>query len=207
MDWSVLRAPTIFLVLALLVAGGLVAATYSFSDGVEGSHTQESRRLASARGKYLLLDDDKRLVEDFYPRFQALAAGGRIGEERRLNWIETLRQAASAIKLPSLQYQIASRSEATPEFPVDSGNFEVMVSEMTLDIGLLHEGDLFALLDELERRATGLFHVSDCRMERVTPDVQEEEPGQANLRAVCTIDWYTLVPKETDDAVSRRRRA
>ncbi|MEM7252985.1 MAG: hypothetical protein AAF493_16335 [Pseudomonadota bacterium] len=201
-DWSVLRKPLMFLVIALLIAGGLVFAAQYFGDDVSSAHNRESNRLTSARGRYLTLDDEKRLIADFYPRYQQLEARGTIGGEQRLNWVETLRQAAAAVKVPSLQYQIASRNKVRPDFPLDSGEFSLMMSEMNLDIGLLHEGDLFRLFQELEIRASGLFHVTDCRIERLTEQFSLEKPDKANLRAVCRIAWYTLVPE--DDAGGQR---
>ena len=57
--------------------------------------------------------------------------------------------------LPSLGYEI--RGAETLVFPAyrvgTSGGYGVFVSEMTLGLQLLHEGDLFALLDLLDERA------------------------------------------------------
>ena len=61
----------------------------------------------------------------------------RIGEEQRLNWIETLRQAAARIKLPSLQYEIGAQGEHAMRLCVDapaSGEMPSITQEM-LDAG------------------------------------------------------------------------
>ena len=148
-DWSVLRGSIALLVGALIAGGGLAAGAYYFNSGVAAAHAKESRRLASARGSYLTLDDERRLIDTYYPRYRALEARGIIGAERRLNWVETLRTAATKIKLPKLQYEIASRDVFKPDFPVKTGRYAVFASNMNLAIGLLHEEDLPALLAEL----------------------------------------------------------
>jgi len=202
-DWTVLRRPLIILVVSVAVSTAFVSAAYYYSTDVQSLHRKEARRLILSRARYLTLDDEKRLIQEYYPQFEELTKQGRIGEEKRLNWIESLRQVAAVLKLPSLKYEIGAQSEFEPDFPIASGRFGVFVSEMTLTAGLLHEEDLPRIFQQLERKAAGLFSVSSCR---VTPTqaVFQSNPTKPNLEAQCQLRWYVVKLKEQETPRGRR---
>ena len=131
---------------------------------------------------------------------------GRIGDEQRLNWIETLRQVAARIKLPSLQYEIRAQREYEPDFPIETGRFSVFVSEMTLNVGLFHEEDLPRMLDELGRRAAGMFTVAGCSVLPIQDSFQSN-PTKPNLEAQCQLRWFVVKVKdeESGSRVGSRR--
>ena len=74
---------------------------------------------------------------------------------------------------------------------MNSGAFDIRVSEMNLSLGLLHEGDLITVLNALDTTADGLYSVSRCEAIRVnefeTPD--RRRPG---IKADCVLQWYTV---------------
>jgi len=95
--------------------------------------------------------------------------------------------------MPGLRYQINSQEPVGPPYlaTVDKGSFTVYTTEMQLDLGLLHEYDLAALFDDLNRNATGLYSVSQCMMSRTNAEIRMD-PKADNIKAVCNLDWYTL---------------
>ena len=204
-DWTVLRRPAVVLMVSLAISATVLSGAHYYSSEVEREYLTESRRLASARSRYLALDDEKRLINEYYPQYVELERQGRIGEEQRLNWVETLRTVASHVKLPSLQYEIGAQQPFEPDFPLPAGRFDVLASEMNLTIGLFHEEDLPRMLDELSRRAAGLFTVTSCQVRRLQETFQED-PTKANLEADCRLRWYTVKPSEEPEAPARGRR-
>ena len=190
-DWRVLRGALIAFTLSTLISATLVGTSYYFRQDVKKAYDLQTRSLAGARSRYLTLDEEKRLIEMYLPRYRALEAEGIIGVERRLNWLETLREAVQRIKLPSLRYDIASQGRYTPEFPVDLGGFQLYASDMMLDLGLLHEGDLSSLLTELEQNGKGLFSAADCTVRRMHEDFGRD-PTRANVSAQCSLRWLTI---------------
>jgi hypothetical protein len=59
---------------------------------------------------------------------------------------------------------------------------------MTLDIKMAHEGDLFALLNDL-KKADGLFAVDRCDIEKTSKKTVDTEN---NMKAYCELGWYTF---------------
>jgi hypothetical protein len=190
-DWGTLRGALIFLCAALIVSIALFAGGQYIWHKASDAHEAERSSLNSVRGQYQSLDDERRLIEDYLPRFEELDEKGIIGEEHRLNWVEALREAASLVKLPGLRYEIYEQKEYIPEFPVETGTLKLYGSDMSLEIALLHEGDLPALLRVLRRQAQGVYSVQECKLIRPDEELQRN-PKKPNLRATCELTWFTI---------------
>ena len=173
-DWPLLRGALVGLTVCLVVAGLVAGASYQFVDAKRTALRIEKSKLLGIRGKYQTVDEEERLIEEYLPRFVALEERGVVGREFRLDWIETLRGASTELKLPELRYAIDTQGSYKPDFPVAPGAFQIYASKMRLDLGLLHEGDLPALLERIERDARGLYRVSDCALTRT---VSRREPS------------------------------
>ncbi len=191
LDWRILRGSLIGLAVCLLVGGAVVYVSYQYSSAQELEFRNESRKLLTVRGRYQTIDEEERIIEEFLPRFLALEDRGVIGREYRLDWIETLRNASDELKLPELTYTIDTQSLYEAEIPFEEGAFQIFVSAMKLDLGLLHEGDLPALIARIERDARGLFRVADCSLTRAGAELAFD-PTRPNLRANCTLEWLTV---------------
>ena len=190
-DWSILRGALIFLGAALVISVALLVGSEYIWVQASDAHDSERRQLNSVRSQYQSLDDERRLIEDYLPKFEELETKGIIGPEHRLNWVEALRQAAALVKPPGLRYQIYEQEEYTPEFPVEVGALKLYGSDMRLEIGLLHEGDLPAVLRVLRRQAQGVYSVRDCTLTRVEAELKKD-PKKANLNATCDLTWFTI---------------
>ncbi|MCP5150827.1 MAG: hypothetical protein H6983_21630 [Ectothiorhodospiraceae bacterium] len=200
-DWGVLRGSLVLLAVAVVIGVGLMVATHQFWAGQDREYRRDQRVFTSARGRYQTVDEEERTMATYLPHYRDLEAVGVIGRERRLDWIEALREVARELKLPSVRYDLGSQDRYTPAFKVDSGAYEVYASRMTLNLGLLHEEDLPRLLEVLRERAVGLFTVSSCAIERVAPEFGRS-PTEANLNARCTLEWLTIRQPETGGGTS-----
>ena len=67
-----------------------------------------------------------------------------------------------------------------------------MSSPMDLNIGLLHEEDIFALLEGLRLSIQNLFTVDSCSVSRHTPVGRSLNTRQSNLQSNCSIRWVTI---------------
>lgn len=190
-ELSILRGAILGFIAAGLLGAGMVGGSAWFRDEMASDAKREHQRFLEASRRYLAVDDQRRIIRDDYPRFLALEASGRIGRERRLDWIESLRSAGDQIGLPRLNYSIEAQRVAETEFAIDTGAFTLLASRMKLDIGLLHEGDLLRLFERLAVDAHGLFNVRQCGVVR-SEATQSTGSTQPNLRADCELEWWTL---------------
>jgi hypothetical protein len=190
-DWVVLRGALGVFSICLLVGVVLLGASYYFREEMETEYRNHHSRFRDVSRKYLAVDEEERIIERLYPTFVQLHNQGILGQEHRLSWLESLRNAGEAIQLPEINYRINSQSVFTPEFPIDLGAFDVYVSEMDLSLGLLHEGDLLGLLHALNHNAEGLYSVSSCEANRVKEDV-EFDPARPTISVACRLSWFTV---------------
>ena len=190
-DWSILHGTLLVFVLSLAVAAGMVSVSFYFRQNMEREYQANHADFREASRKYLAVDDEERIIAQFLPEFRRLYNHGLLGRERRLSWLETLRRAGDADRLPQLAYKLDAQRVATPDFSIALGNYQLYTSAMTLNLGLLHEGDLLQLLQVLDREALGQYSIKGCQLKRSSEDI--DLAGQvANLIAECTLDWWTI---------------
>jgi len=191
-DWRVMRGAVILITLALLVCGALIGGSLYFKNKMDLEYRRNNAVFQSNSHRYLAVDEEERIIKEYYPQFIDLYNYGEIGQERRLDWIETLRSTGVEIKLPSLSYTIESQKTFIPNFSVNMGRYRLYKSDMSLKIQLLHEGDLFNLLNELDGKAKGLYRVSHCRLNNNIKGKLTDDPNIANVSADCLLEWFTL---------------
>lgn len=197
-DWKVIQGAIIVFLISLVISVSLVATTWYFKTDMIALYERSKRNFQAISNKYLAIDEEERLIKEYYPRFIELYNTGILGPERRLNWIETLRESGEKIQLPEMRYIINSQTEFEPDFSINSGGFHIYSSIMNLDVDLLHEGDLSHLLEDLDRNALGLFKVSRCKLKRQTDEITEN-PEKPNISADCELIWFNI--KNTDGTV------
>ena len=190
-DWSILRGPLIVFVVCAAAAAAMLSASYYFKQNMEREYQSNHDQFRSASQQYLAVDEEERIIEDFYPQFVRLYRRGLLGQERRLSWLETLRGAGENIEIPELNYQLDPQVETEPDPYVELGGFGLYMSAMKLSLGLLHEGDLMRLFEALDRDALGQYKVRDCEFRPGATEVDYSEL-MANIRAECTLEWLTL---------------
>jgi len=191
-DWGVMRGALILVILAMVICGSLIGGSLYFKKKMDLEFRRNNTVFQSNSHRYLAVDEEEKLIREYYPRFIDLYNYGEIGQERRLDWIETLRSAGVEIKLPSLSYTIESQKTFAPKFTVNMGRYRLYKSDMSLKMQLLHEGDLFRILSELDSKAKGLYRVSNCKLNNNIKGTLTDAPDAANVSADCLLEWFTL---------------
>lgn len=190
-DWHKLRYPILALGAALVLIGLLISFADQYRQENETALQAQQNLLNQARQKYQSSGLEKETITRYLPIYNELLASGFIGEERRIEWIENLRQIHARHKLFSIDYSIGLQEIYKPSFLPDLGNFKLNRSVMKLNLDMLHEGDLLTLLDGLQEQTTP-FMVRDCEITRPIGSVINTKNISANLKAACEIDWLTL---------------
>ena len=190
-DWSVLQGAIMVFVISILICGTLIGTTWYYNERMLLEHNRQKGQFQNISNQYLAIDQEEKLIRQYYPEFIKLHDKGIIGQERRLSWIETLRRAGEYMKLPVLRYGIESQSRFVPDYSVNAGSFQIYSSTMKLNIDLLHEGDLKKLLDTLSAEAPGIYNVSKCTLRR-SGEISINNANKGNISAECELRWLNI---------------
>jgi len=190
-DWRKLRYPIIGLGGTLILVGLLVSFADQYRSKNETALQTQQNMLNQARQKYQSSGLEKETIVQYLPMYNGLLASGFIGEERRIEWIDTLRKIHEQHKLFDINYSIGQQESYKPSFLPNLGKFRLNRSVMSLKLDMLHEGDLLALLDGLHEQTTP-FIVRDCEIRRPIGAVVNIKNMTSNMQANCNIDWLTL---------------
>lgn len=194
-DWSYLRKPLIMLGVAILVSAALIVAGYQYEKVQEEAYQKAYSGLQATHRQYSKLVRDLDLIEQYRNIYTEYKASGLVGDERRLSWVESLQNANQVLGLPTLTYNLLPQEGfGRPDFRAKR-NVLVKSSPMVLSIGMLHEEDLFALLDGLRSSINSLFTVDSCSMSRRSGIDRLLDTQNPNLNANCTISWVTIDDK------------
>lgn len=188
-DWQRLKRQVRFFIAAVVFAL-LLVGTLLYLNQETGSHWQQSNnQLRQATMRYKLASDQKLLLTKYQQRFNALKKQNIVGDEQRIDWVETIQSSSKRHLIPSVKFTLDQRTPAT--LPDDVSNIAVYVSRMRLDMNLLHEGDLFDLFADLDARANGLYGISKCNLKQETTN-KSADVLTNRLDSNCELYWYTM---------------
>lgn len=135
-------------------------------------------------------DAQLQIFHQYYPVFHTLKERGFIGNTRRLQWLETLKEIGEKYDIPSLDFTLEqARVATTPRDYYHHPNIETEVALMTLNLILVHEGDWFKLMTFLKNNARGLFSAEMCSLRHEGTGLKEAYTER--LRGECKLEWYT----------------
>jgi hypothetical protein len=177
---------------SILISVVLVVLGFRYEKAQHEEYEKAVATLSSTHGLYRNIINDIDLLEQYRNLYNGYKASGLVGKERRLSWVESLESTNEVLRLPTLTYNLLPQEEfKRPGFNVKRG-VAVKSSPMELSIGLLHEEDLFALLEGLRLSIKNLFTVDSCSMTRPAALNRSLDTKNANLQAQCTIRWVTI---------------
>lgn len=184
------------LVAVALVAAGAAAVAVT-SELLTASQVEQQAARAqrdAEQNKLARATDEAREINERIVDYRKLVERGVVGEERRLDWVDRINAIKAARRLPEVKYTIsAQRPLDYPGFTA-GGEVEFLASPMRLELGLLHEEDLFRFVGDLRSALSALVVVRSCNVERTG------EPAKARgltprLRAACELDLVTIRDK------------
>jgi hypothetical protein len=194
-DWFYLRRPLIMLAVAILFSVGIAMVGYQYEKVQREQYQTALSTLRSTHKLYSDIVNDIDLLEQYRSLYSEYKATGLVGDERRLSWIESLDSTNEVLRLPTLGYSLKPQEKfQRPGFKLKRG-VSVMASPMELTIGMLHEEDLFALLEGLHLSIRNLFTVDSCSINRQGPIERSLATKKSNLQSRCTIRWVTINAK------------
>jgi len=190
-EFALVRTAALTLLAALTVSlTGVLLSSWRASEAMD-TMDQAQRVRDEAYARYAHVDNEKHDIRAFQQRYIELQARGLIGEERRLEWVDAIRQVQEQRNLPPLSYEIEPQQPVHLESALDLGDYQLNGSRMRLHMELLHEMDLFNFLDDLHQ--SSFFAVQDCGIKRLSTAAVQTNSAPT-LGADCTLNWITMSP-------------
>ena len=185
---TLVRALGVFVVISLL-STVVISMSYIYMDNAYQDKQSAKREMQVWQNKLNSSVENNQIIDEFESNFLKLVNQGVVGAEDRLSWFETIQNTAKKRGMPLVKYSISTQT-ALNEVNIkrEYRGIDVFKSVMTLDIKMAHEGDLFALLNDLEK-ADGLFAVDTCNIEKINKKIVDTENV---MKAYCELGWYTF---------------
>jgi len=183
-----IRASSVFIIVFIL---GAVVVTISqiYVDDIYQQQQSAKRNMWQWQSKINSSVENNQIIDAFESNFLKLINQGVVGAEDRLSWFETIQNTAKRRGMPSVKYSISTQTILKQKnITRQYHGIDVFKSAMTLDIKMGHEGDLFVLLNDLEK-AGGLFTVDHCDIEKMAKKTVDSENI---MKAYCELGWYTF---------------
>lgn len=176
---------TTFLVI-LAIGGGAVMYSQKYASDAQKAKLNTQQQLTDARNKLQAARADQENMATYTKEYSAIQRREIVGEEQRLNLIEGLEMLRKRSRVVDFKYAIAPQQAYKAPGGLDAGNFDLKLSPMTLQLELLHEGQLVNFYDSLRRDVNGWFVLNKCTLER------NGSSTTAQLKADCTGGWLTM---------------
>ncbi len=189
------RSLAVFIV-TLLIMAAVVIMSDVYKTKASDQNALMMREMRSWRNKIDEANKNNQILVQHEDTFKKLVEESVIGDENRLSWVEVVQNVVESRKLTSVKYDIASRVLLDKKL-LDKKykGIDVYRSVMSLDMKLIHEGDLFVMLNALRNEAKGLVTVDKCDIELINKNINEGVIAQddtVNMSAYCELSWYTL---------------
>jgi len=200
-DWKKLQIPLAILGGIVVVVVVCIVFAQQYKADQEQALLTQQNQLNAARQHYQSSGLEKEIITEFLPQYQVLINKGFVGEERRIEWVERLREQHKNHKLFGIKYSIKQQEKYTPAFATNLGGFTLSRSIMQFELDMLHEGDLLQLTESLSGANAAALILRDCEITRLNEGGALSAQLTANLHAQCELDWLTLREPATIQSV------
>lgn len=181
--WSLLT----FLVV-LTAGSSAIYLGQNMRDKAQHGKSVAQQQLSEVRNKLNAARDDRDNLSTYAAEYDAWVKHKVIGDEQRLDLIEGLEALRKQDRVLNFKYSITPQVAYAPVPALNTGNFELKQSVMTLQIDLLHEEQLINFFDSFRSQMKGWFMLDHCALERTAAT----GTSAAQLKADCAGGWITL---------------
>jgi hypothetical protein len=190
---KMLRWPLCVLLLALFVAGAAIAASWQYKQSQSILNNQANASIAQARVKLKNTQTEEKNLQNYAAIFSQLTARGLFSEEKRLDWLESLKQLASDNHFVSLEFDLEAQ-RSLPAAATPMPNIEVLASPLRMKIEAVHEEDLLHFFNALGKQQKGFYSMDHCNIKRTDGDAAQ---SASYVSADCSMQWISFKPKKT----------
>jgi hypothetical protein len=192
-DLRRLRMPLAAAIVLLALGAACLIASGYFLDAAKAAQGATRLSRVAAQERVSRVSEEEREIRDDLVYYEQMRRHGVVGEQSRLDWIESIARIKNERKLFEIKYNFEPQKPADYPGLVATGGAEFVVSRLKLDMLLLHEGDLLNFLTDLQANIMAHVSVRNCtvaRIERGT--IPSATSLQPRLRAECQVDLVSL---------------
>lgn len=202
-DWSYLKKGALLPGVSLLIASILFTASAWYHGSQSRAYEVLSANREAISEDYDELVYRRQLLDRYHRRYRELQELGFVGHERRLDWIESIRAAATSLDLPNVTYALEPQLEVIRPVASASPNAEIQIflTQLELELGLVHELDLLRFFERLEQEAPGLMQVDQCDLIR-QPGVAQKLSADTNIAANCSVKMFSVITSDISFAAA-----
>ena len=184
-------------ILTLILGAIAVYVSDDMLNEAQQSKTTADQEWSDAVRKLERTKNEQEDLQGYYHQYQNLVEQNIIGEEKRLDWIESIEEIRNRLNIFSVKYKLDPQ-ETLDMVGTDlpGSSFDLRRSNMTLGLSLLHEGQLLNFIEALSEEAKGMYLLDSCVLTR--NDLVRKLKFTPNLEAECTLGWITLNEKNVD---------
>jgi hypothetical protein len=192
-DLRHLRVPIALAILLSALGAACFGVSKYYLDQARAVRDASRLTRVGAQERMAKVAEEEREIRENLVHFERMQKLGVVGEQNRLDWIESIAKIKNARKLFEIRYNIEAQTSVDYPGVVATNAADFVVSRMRLNMLLLHEGDLLNFLSDLQ--AAGKAHVSvrRCTLSRIA---RGEGPSptslQPRLRAECLVDLVSI---------------
>ncbi|MBT8077049.1 MAG: hypothetical protein KJO31_00650 [Gammaproteobacteria bacterium] len=202
-DWRFLASDLLWPGVSALVMLVVLAGTIWFHGEQRRAFADYSVNQDAMHENYDALVTRRRILERYHNRYDAYRSTGFVGQESRLEWADTVRDAVSQLDVPNVSYSVEPQREVVP--PVTFRNadpdLKIYVSRIALEVGMVHELDFLRLFDALKGEVPGLMKVDRCKVSRLV-DVASKTTIDANMTASCSMMLFSVITSDINQSGS-----
>jgi len=191
-----LRRIALPLVIALALAAAGAGIIYGGGEALrvaraqfavaQGERRQSSERLAR-------IAEEEREVSQKIDVYKQLKSLHILGEERRLEWADTINRIRVQRELLDLRYRV-ERQKLVNSVAGKPASVDFFTSTMRVEMQLLHEEDLLRFLADLRASGNAYYSVKRCAIAR-TGQAAGGATMTPRLSAQCEIDLITIIDR------------
>jgi hypothetical protein len=188
-----LAFPLLLLLALFGVGAGLILWMQAEQKLAESTLAAARTERAQAQERLTRIAEEEKEVNDKLAVYRRLKSLHILGEEQRLEWADSMTRIRTTRELLDMRY-IVDRQRQIGTFGAKPASVDFYASTMKVDIGLLHEGDLFAFLRELRDSGNAYYSIRRCTINR-TGQAATGASIVPRLRADCEIDLITIMDR------------
>ena len=196
-DLSHIKWSLLAFLLTLCAGSATIVASKNFMARSQHDQSNAKDQLVKARSQLTTALQDRENMKTYMLEYGNLLERNIIGNNQRLDWVEGMDKLRKQNLVLGFKYAITPQKIYVADPALDSGNFQLNASDMTLQLDLLHEGQLTAFFDAMRTDIDGWFILDHCSLERSPAAAGDgmNLPAPSTiplLKADCSGEWLTL---------------